>query len=130
MLPSAWLLAAGLGALAASAGATSATDATRPTLEPAPATGTSAPAGLDYRIGPDDILKITVAGGVTGPSDETQTVVVQHDGQFSFPLLDRVSVLARPQGTSSSTSPPCCASGASSAIPASASASRSTGAGW
>jgi polysaccharide export outer membrane protein len=42
--------------------------------------------GRDYRIGPEDILKIAVYGH----PDLTQTVAVQADGTFVFPLLGRV----------------------------------------
>lgn len=43
--------------------------------------------GRDYRIGPEDVLKIAVYGH----PDLTQTVAVQADGTFVFPLLGRVS---------------------------------------
>lgn len=53
---------------------------------PAPtAPPTAAPVG-DYQIGPEDILRITVYGH----EDLTQTVVVQSDGTFVFPLVGRV----------------------------------------
>jgi polysaccharide export outer membrane protein len=53
---------------------------------PAPtASPTAAPVG-DYQIGPEDILRITVYGH----EDLTQTVVVQSDGTFVFPLIGRV----------------------------------------
>lgn len=42
----------------------------------------------DYRIGIDDIVGITVSGH----EDLTQTVVVQADGSFIFPLIGRVVV--------------------------------------
>ena len=42
--------------------------------------------GRDYRIGPEDILRITVYGH----PDLTQTVAVQADGGFVFPLVGRV----------------------------------------
>lgn len=42
--------------------------------------------GSQYAIGPDDIVKITVYGH----EDLTQTVVVQPDGTFAFPLIGRV----------------------------------------
>jgi polysaccharide biosynthesis/export protein len=44
-------------------------------------------AGQDYRIGPGDILRVTVYGH----DDLTQTVVVQPDGSFVFPLLGKVN---------------------------------------
>jgi polysaccharide export outer membrane protein len=44
------------------------------------------PAVVDYEIGPQDILKITVYGH----EDLTQTVLVQADGTFTFPLIGRV----------------------------------------
>lgn len=40
----------------------------------------------DYEIGPEDILKVTVYGH----EDLTQTVLVQADGTFNFPLIGRV----------------------------------------
>ena len=40
----------------------------------------------DYEIGPQDILKVTVYG----LDDLTQTVVVQADGTFTYPLIGRV----------------------------------------
>jgi polysaccharide biosynthesis/export protein len=46
----------------------------------------TAEAGRDYRIGPEDVLKITVYRH----PDLTQTVAVQADGTFVFPLLGRV----------------------------------------
>jgi polysaccharide export outer membrane protein len=54
---------------------------------PAPAASPSAsPAAAEYQIGPEDILKVTVYGH----EDLTQTVVVQSDGTFVFPLIGRV----------------------------------------
>ena len=63
---------------------------------PGPAAAASPPAaeeaerveegGRDYRIGPEDVLKIAVYGH----PDLTQTVAVQADGSFVFPLLGRV----------------------------------------
>jgi polysaccharide export outer membrane protein len=51
------------------------------------APGTSAEeGGRDYRIGPEDVLRIAVYGH----PDLTQTVAVQADGSFVFPLLGRV----------------------------------------
>jgi polysaccharide export outer membrane protein len=47
----------------------------------------AAPAApTEYQIGPDDILHIVVYGN----DDLTQTVLVQRDGSFSFPLVGRV----------------------------------------
>jgi polysaccharide biosynthesis/export protein len=43
-------------------------------------------AGVDYKIGPQDILKITVYTH----EDLSQVVVVQPDGTFTFPLVGRV----------------------------------------
>lgn len=40
----------------------------------------------EYQIGPEDILRVTVYGH----EDLTQTVVVQSDGTFVFPLIGRV----------------------------------------
>jgi polysaccharide export outer membrane protein len=46
-----------------------------------------APAGeSDYQIGPGDILSVTVYGH----PDLTQTILVQPDGTFTFPLVGRV----------------------------------------
>jgi polysaccharide export outer membrane protein len=45
----------------------------------------------EYQIGPDDILRITVFGHV----DLTQTVVVQADGTFLYPLISRVQAAGR-----------------------------------
>jgi len=42
--------------------------------------------GRDYRIGPEDVLRVAVYGH----PDLTQTVAVQADGSFVFPLLGRV----------------------------------------
>jgi polysaccharide export outer membrane protein len=50
---------------------------------PAPSPSPSTP---DYQIGPEDILKVTVYGH----EDLTQTVVVQSDGTFVFPLIGRI----------------------------------------
>jgi polysaccharide biosynthesis/export protein len=44
------------------------------------------PAATEYEIGTEDILKITVYGH----EDLTQTVLVQPDGTFTFPLIGRV----------------------------------------
>jgi len=52
---------------------------------PSPAP-TAAPAA-DYQIGPEDILKVIVYGH----EDLTQTVVVQSDGTFVFPLVGTVA---------------------------------------
>ncbi len=64
----------------------------RPTASPGTATPpapqaneTKAPAN-DYEIGPQDILRITVYGH----EDLTQSVLVQPDGTFIFPLIGRV----------------------------------------
>ena len=43
-------------------------------------------ASADYQIGPQDILRVTVYGH----DDLTQTVLVQPDGTFTFPLIGRV----------------------------------------
>ena len=43
-------------------------------------------AGRDYRVGPEDVLHIAVYGH----PDLTQTVAVQADGAFVFPLVGRV----------------------------------------
>jgi polysaccharide export outer membrane protein len=61
-------------------------------LVPAAAPATQAPAAVaqpapvDYQIGPQDILRITVYGH----EDLTQSVLVQPDGTFTYPLVGRV----------------------------------------
>ena len=55
-----------------------------PATAPAPAPSASPP--TEYQIGPEDILRVTVYGH----EDLTQTVVVQSDGTFVFPLIGRV----------------------------------------
>jgi polysaccharide export outer membrane protein len=59
-----------------------------PGSDPPPAAlgAATAEVGRDYRIGPEDVLKIAVYRH----PDLTQTVVVQADGAFVFPLLGRV----------------------------------------
>jgi polysaccharide export outer membrane protein len=64
----------------APAGAPSAAAAAAPAPAP-PAASTG-----DYEIGPDDILRVIVYGH----EDLTQTVVVQSDGTFVFPLVGAV----------------------------------------
>ncbi|HET9316200.1 MAG TPA: SLBB domain-containing protein [Vicinamibacteria bacterium] len=61
---------------------------------PAPVAAASDPrpagsAGQDYRIGPGDVLKVTVYGH----EDLSQTVVIQPDGSFVFPLLGTIQVV-------------------------------------
>jgi len=51
-----------------------------------PPTPTPTPSPPEYQIGPEDILKVTVSGH----EDLTQTVVVQSDGTFVFPLIGRL----------------------------------------
>jgi polysaccharide biosynthesis/export protein len=46
-------------------------------------------AGQDYRVGPGDVLRVTVYGH----EDLTQTVVIQPDGSFVFPLLGTIQVV-------------------------------------
>lgn len=46
-------------------------------------------AGQDYRVGPGDVLRVTVYGH----EDLTQTVVIQPDGSFVFPLLGTIRVV-------------------------------------
>jgi polysaccharide export outer membrane protein len=64
--------------------------AAAPAQAPRPAANATAPAAetgpVDYQIGPQDILRITVYGH----EDLTQTVLVQPDGTFTFPLVGRV----------------------------------------
>jgi polysaccharide export outer membrane protein len=59
------------------------------------AAGAAEGAGRDYRIGPEDVLHIAVYGH----PDLIQTVSVQADGSFAFPLVGRVeaSDLAPPE---------------------------------
>lgn len=57
-----------------------------PQTPPPAATAKETPAGTDYEIGPQDILRVTVYGH----EDLTQTVLVQPDGTFMFPLVGRV----------------------------------------
>jgi polysaccharide export outer membrane protein len=52
-----------------------------PVVSPAPVA-----AEADYQVGANDILKVTVYGH----DDLTQTVVVQSDGRFVFPLIGNV----------------------------------------
>jgi polysaccharide export outer membrane protein len=54
--------------------------------EPAPAPSPAQSAPADYRIGPQDILAISVFGH----DDLTQTVVVQNDGTLTYPLVGRI----------------------------------------
>jgi polysaccharide export outer membrane protein len=61
----------------AAAATTAAVQAAATAAQPAPA---------DYQIGPQDILRVTVYGH----EDLTQTVLVQPDGTFTFPLVGRV----------------------------------------
>jgi len=51
-----------------------------------PATTSAKAAAPDYQIGPEDILRITVYGH----EDLTQSVLVQSDGTFTYPLVGRV----------------------------------------
>ena len=67
----------------APAAAAAAPEAAAPTPSPTPS---ASPATAEYQIGPEDILKVTVYGH----EDLTQTVVVQSDGTFVFPLIGRV----------------------------------------
>jgi polysaccharide export outer membrane protein len=57
------------------------------TPPPAPDTRAAGAASQDYRIGPGDILQVTVYGH----QDLTHTVVVQPDGSFVFPLVGSVA---------------------------------------
>ena len=59
---------------------------------PPPAAADSRPsgaAGPDYRVGPGDVLKVTVYGH----DDLSPTVVIQPDGSFVFPLLGTIQVV-------------------------------------
>ena len=64
-----------------------------PTVIPTPLPTTPLPAprpvleeGLEFSIGPEDIVRVTVLGH----EDLTQTIVVQSDGTFIYPLIGRV----------------------------------------
>ncbi|PYQ10238.1 MAG: hypothetical protein DMF83_00720 [Acidobacteria bacterium] len=80
--------AAAAPAATAPPAAASAAPVAPPPAAPAPAPFPSPSASLppEYQIGPEDILKVTVYGH----EDLTQTVVVQSDGTFVFPLIGRV----------------------------------------
>jgi polysaccharide export outer membrane protein len=75
-------LAAALLALAPLAAA----QAPPPAAPPAAAPGPALAGEADYQIGPSDILGVTVYGH----PDLTQTILVQPDGTFTFPLVGRV----------------------------------------
>jgi polysaccharide export outer membrane protein len=75
-------LAAALLALAPLAAAQAPPPADPPAAAPGPALAGEA----DYQIGPSDILGVTVYGH----PDLTQTILVQPDGTFTFPLVGRV----------------------------------------
>ena len=66
-----------------------------PAAPEAAETASAEEAGRDYRIGPEDVLRIAVYGH----PDLTQSVAVQADGAFVFPLLGRVEAngLAAPE---------------------------------
>lgn len=68
------------------AGAQAAAPAQAPAATAAQAPQPVEPAAPDYQIGPSDILRVTVYGH----DDLTQTVLVQPDGTFTFPLVGRV----------------------------------------
>ena len=78
--------------LLAASGAAGAAQAPPPTppARPAPAAQaaptTTDSRETDYQIGPSDILGVTVYGH----PDLTQTILVQPDGTFTFPLIGRV----------------------------------------
>jgi polysaccharide biosynthesis/export protein len=57
-----------------------------PAATPAPKPFPVAEEPLEYSIGPEDIVKVTVLGN----DDLTQTIVVQSDGTFIYPLIGRV----------------------------------------
>jgi polysaccharide export outer membrane protein len=68
--------------------------ASPPTMAPAapPAPADVRPAGAagqDYRVGPGDVLRITVYGH----EDLSQTVTIQPDGSFVFPLVGAIQVV-------------------------------------
>ncbi len=63
-----------------------------PAPAPPPAAGDVRPAGAagqDYRVGPGDVLRVTVYGH----EDLTQTITIQPDGSFVFPLLGTIQVV-------------------------------------
>jgi polysaccharide export outer membrane protein len=53
--------------------------------------GSAVTPGDDYRLGPQDIIRVVVYGD----DDLTQTVVVQSDGTFTFPLIGRVQAAGK-----------------------------------
>jgi len=57
-----------------------------PTPVPVPTPFPAVEEPLEYAIGPEDIVKVTVLGN----DDLTQTIVVQADGTFIYPLIGRV----------------------------------------
>jgi polysaccharide export outer membrane protein len=80
---------AGEKAAAAAAGSpdvatTTAAPSPSPTPTPKPFPAVEEP--LEYSIGAEDIVKVTVLGN----DDLTQTIVVQPDGTFIYPLIGRV----------------------------------------
>ncbi|PYQ44261.1 MAG: hypothetical protein DMF77_07585 [Acidobacteria bacterium] len=87
---------AGLVALVASQASAPAPPPAPPAAtEPAPAPSASAspspapnPDRNDYRVGPGDVLEITVLGN----ADLSRSVTVQPSGSITFPLLNEVSV--------------------------------------
>jgi polysaccharide export outer membrane protein len=85
---------AGLAALVASqASAPAPPPAPPPATEQAPAPSASpspppTPDRNDYRVGPGDVLEITVLGN----ADLSRSVTVQPSGSITFPLLNEVSV--------------------------------------
>jgi polysaccharide biosynthesis/export protein len=62
------------------------TNAPLPAATPVPKPFPVAEEPLEYSIGPEDIVKVTVLGN----DDLTQTIVVQSDGTFIYPLIGRV----------------------------------------
>jgi polysaccharide biosynthesis/export protein len=62
-----------------------------PPAAPAPASDVrpAGTAGQDYRIGPGDVLRVTVYGH----EDLSQTVTIQPDGSFVYPLLGTIRVV-------------------------------------
>jgi polysaccharide export outer membrane protein len=57
-----------------------------PAPAPTPMPRPIADEGLEYSIGPEDIVRVAVLGH----EDLTQTIVVQPDGTFIYPLIGRV----------------------------------------
>ncbi|HEX6738284.1 MAG TPA: polysaccharide biosynthesis/export family protein [Vicinamibacteria bacterium] len=85
----AWALAlAGAGLAAAQAPKPSTPPAAAPPLAAPPAAASPIPASPEYRVGPGDVLEVTVLGN----EDLSRTPTVQTSGTIALPLLGEVSV--------------------------------------